>query len=71
MSVEEDDEKGIVPTLEVILQELQDAQQRVKKFLASARRVRTDDTEVAAALRKVRRELVVVKGGLEEVISTP
>lgn len=55
-----DEDAGIVPTLQVILEGLKAAQERVKKLIATEKRVRRDDEEVATTLRKVRRTLETV-----------
>lgn len=59
---------GIVPTLVCILQELKDAQERVRKLIATERRARRKDEEVVSTLQKVRRTLETVKVDLGEVV---
>ncbi len=66
-----DEDAGIVPTLEVILEGLKATQERVKKLIATEKRVRRDDEEVATTLRKVRRALETVQVDLGEVAAAP
>src|SRR3990167_8752993 len=67
MSESDDEPVGIVGSLESLLKDLKDTQVRVTKLLAAERRARRDDTSVKATLLRLRKKVVSVREGLDEV----
>jgi hypothetical protein len=70
MSESDDDDIGIVVSLERILKDLKDAQAHVTKVIASERRARRQDDSVAGTLRKIHLKLVALNKELGEVAPT-
>jgi hypothetical protein len=67
MSESDDDDIGIVVSLERILKDLKDAQAQVTKVIASERRARRQDDSVAGTLRTIHLKLVALNEELGEV----
>lgn len=71
MSESDDEPMGIVGSLEYLLKDLKDTQARVTKLLATERRAHHDDHSVRATLLELRKKVVSVRKGLDEVEFPP